>query len=486
MALLQIAEPGESAAPHQHRLAVGIDLGTTNSLVATVRSGLAVVLQRRTRPSAAALGGPLSADGTARSATRRRHSKRSTRATPSFGQALHGPRHCRHRQSRGACPTSSRTVPGMLRLHTVAGVKSPVEVSADILRTLRLRAEASLGGALVGAVITVPAYFDDAQRQATKDAARSPGCRCCACSTNRPRQRSPTASTTPPRVSMPSTTSAAALSTSRSSNSRGRLRGAGDRRRLGARRRRFRPSHLLLDLEAAKLKPLVGRGRAHAADEGARSQGIPDRARCGADQRALNSGERVDLTLTTGIFAEITQTLVAKTMQPVKKALRDAGLSVGRRQGRGDGRRRDAHAAGAARGRRVLPPGPAEQSRSRQGRRHRRGDAGQPAGRQPRRRRRLAAARRDSAVARVSRRWAAWSRRSFRATRRSRPRARRSSPPSATARRRWPSTSCRASASWSATAVRWHASSCAASRRWSPARRASASPSRSTPTVCWR
>jgi molecular chaperone HscA len=77
--------------------------------------------------------------------------------------------------NREAMPYVFEDNPGMLRLHTVAGVKSPVEVSADILRTLRLRAEAALGGALVGAVITVPAYFDEAQRQATKDAAKLAG-----------------------------------------------------------------------------------------------------------------------------------------------------------------------------------------------------------------------------------------------------------------------------------------------------------------------
>ena len=87
--------------------------------------------------------------------------------------------------------------PGMVQLATRAGVKSPVEISAEILRALRVRAEASLAGKLAGAVITVPAYFDDAQRQATKDAARLAGLTCCACSTSRRRRRSPTASTTP-------------------------------------------------------------------------------------------------------------------------------------------------------------------------------------------------------------------------------------------------------------------------------------------------
>ena len=105
---------------------------------------------------------------------------------------------------------------GMVKLRTAQGIKSPVEVSAEILKTLRARAEAALGGELTGAVITVPAYFDDAQRQATKDAARLAGSMCCACSTSRPPRPSPMASTTRPRASMRSTTWAAAPSISRS------------------------------------------------------------------------------------------------------------------------------------------------------------------------------------------------------------------------------------------------------------------------------
>lgn len=175
MALLQIAEPGESAAPHQHKLAVGIDLGTTNSLVATVRSGLAVVLSDE-------LGRPLLpsavrylADGTTHvgyeAQTEQTRDPRNTVVSVKrfMGRGI---RDIAHRESM---PYDFKDAPGMVRLGTVAGVKSPVEISAEILRTLRLRAEQSLGGDLVGAVITVPAYFDDAQRQATKDAARLAG-----------------------------------------------------------------------------------------------------------------------------------------------------------------------------------------------------------------------------------------------------------------------------------------------------------------------
>ncbi|MBP6096965.1 MAG: Fe-S protein assembly chaperone HscA [Methyloversatilis sp.] len=175
MALLQIAEPGESTAPHQHRLAVGIDLGTTNSLVATVRNGVPVVLNdengRALLPSVVRYR----ADGTtvvghAAQAAQAQDPRNTIASVKRFmGRGLADVAHVE------SMPYIFEDAPGMLRLRTAQGVKSPVEVSADILRVLRERAEASLGGPLTGAVITVPAYFDDAQRQATKDAARVAG-----------------------------------------------------------------------------------------------------------------------------------------------------------------------------------------------------------------------------------------------------------------------------------------------------------------------
>ncbi len=176
MALLQIAEPGQSPQPHQRRLAVGIDLGTTNSLVAAVRSGLAEPL----------------ADGDGKvilpSAVRYhpRHvevgeSAKLAAASDPFNTVLS----VKRLMGRGIADVHQlgeqlpyRFAAGeshMPFIETVQGAKSPVEVSAEILKTLRLRAEQTLGGELVGAVITVPAYFDDAQRQATKDAARLAG-----------------------------------------------------------------------------------------------------------------------------------------------------------------------------------------------------------------------------------------------------------------------------------------------------------------------
>ncbi|HZV67052.1 MAG TPA: Hsp70 family protein, partial [Telluria sp.] len=180
MALLQISEPGMSTAPHQHRLAVGIDLGTTNSLVATVRSGIPEVLSdeegRPLLPSIvrylpnghANIGYKAQAHQTTDPKNTIVSVKRFMgRGLADIAYAENLPYDFQDGGREGAH--------GMVQLKTVAGVKSPVEVSAQILATLRQRAEDSLGDELVGAVITVPAYFDDAQRQATKDAAQLAG-----------------------------------------------------------------------------------------------------------------------------------------------------------------------------------------------------------------------------------------------------------------------------------------------------------------------
>ncbi len=172
MALLQLAEPGESPVPHQRRLAAGIDLGTTNSLVATVRHGLAEVLRdeegRALLPSIVRYlsDGTIEVGNLAQS-----HQASDPRNTivsvkRFMGRGVKDVAHVEN------LPYDFVDAPGMLQIKTAAGIKSPVEVSAEILRALRRRAEESLGGELVGAVVTVPAYFDDAQRQATRDAAR--------------------------------------------------------------------------------------------------------------------------------------------------------------------------------------------------------------------------------------------------------------------------------------------------------------------------
>ncbi|WP_374259686.1 Fe-S protein assembly chaperone HscA [Zoogloea sp.] len=175
MALLQISEPGMSTAPHQHRLAVGIDLGTTNSLVATVRNGVPQCLQdedgKMLLPSVVHyLPDGQIVVGRKAMATQAVDPRNTIVSVKRFmGRGLKDVAHVE------TMPYDFVDTAGMVRLRTVQGVKSPVEISAEILKALRVRAERSLGGELTGAVITVPAYFDDAQRQATKDAARLAG-----------------------------------------------------------------------------------------------------------------------------------------------------------------------------------------------------------------------------------------------------------------------------------------------------------------------
>ncbi|ATW45853.1 Fe-S protein assembly chaperone HscA [Glaesserella parasuis] len=176
MSLLQIAEPGQTAAPHQHRLAVGIDLGTTNSLVATVRSGQAQVLldekERALVPSVVHYAAENKVVG-----------------VEAFEQAVADPQHTvisvKRLIGRSLADVEQRypnlpyqfvaTDNGLPLIQTLQGNKSPIEVSADILSHLNQFAEKRLAGELAGVVITVPAYFDDAQRQSTKDAARLAG-----------------------------------------------------------------------------------------------------------------------------------------------------------------------------------------------------------------------------------------------------------------------------------------------------------------------
>jgi molecular chaperone HscA len=174
MALLQISEPGEAPAPHAWKRAVGIDLGTTNSLVATVRHGLAVVLPdeegRPLVPSIVRYG----EDGVTTGYAAMSRQASDPQNTVVSVKRLMG-RGLADLDDDRRFPYRFVDAPGMVRVATRAGVKSPVEISADLLRALRVRAEASLGGAIDGAVVTVPAYFDEAQRQATKDAAKLAG-----------------------------------------------------------------------------------------------------------------------------------------------------------------------------------------------------------------------------------------------------------------------------------------------------------------------
>jgi molecular chaperone HscA len=174
MGLLQISEPGQSPDPHQRRVAVGIDLGTTHSLVAAVRHGIAECLPdaqgRAILPSAVRYGDERTVVGAEALAAQAEDPENTLVSV----KRLMGRRLA---DIAGAQKLPYRFVdaPGMVGVQTRRGVKSPVEVSAEILATLRQRAEDTFDADLHGAVITVPAYFDDAQRQATKDAARLAG-----------------------------------------------------------------------------------------------------------------------------------------------------------------------------------------------------------------------------------------------------------------------------------------------------------------------
>jgi molecular chaperone HscA len=329
MALLQISEPGMSTAPHQHRLAVGIDLGTTNSLVATVRNGIAVVLQdeagRSLLPSIVRYRADGGVDvGYAAQIAQASDPRNTIVSVKRFmGRGLKDVVHIE------SMPYDFLDAEGMLRLRTVAGVKSPVEISAEILKVLRLRAEASLGGELVGAVITVPAYFDDAQRQATKDAAKLAGLNVLRL------LNEPTAAAIAYGLDNASegiyavfdlgggTFDISILKLSRgvfevlATNGDACLGGDDFDQRvycwiLDEAKVRF-PS--IEDTRNLLLKAREAKEMLSAHDE------APIHAR-------LSNGQTVDLTLKLDTFTDITKTLVSKTLTPTRKALRDAGLTV--------------------------------------------------------------------------------------------------------------------------------------------------------------
>ncbi|GHB56016.1 chaperone protein HscA [Psychrosphaera saromensis] len=176
MALLQIAEPGQSTNPHEHKLAIGIDLGTTNSLVASVRSGEAKVLPdsqgRFSLPSVVHYGADRTVNvGFAAKANAENDPENTIVSVKRFlGRGL-----ADINSTYGKLPYIFVEKQNKLSLLTSQGEKNPIEVSAEILYVLKQQAENTLGGDLVGAVITVPAHFDDAQRQGTKDAAQLAG-----------------------------------------------------------------------------------------------------------------------------------------------------------------------------------------------------------------------------------------------------------------------------------------------------------------------
>jgi molecular chaperone HscA len=329
MALLQIAEPGMSPAPHQQRLAVGIDLGTTNSLVATVRSGVPAVLPdslgRPLLPSVVRYRAGGKAEVGYAALSKQAVDPKNTIASVKRFMGR-GVKDVAHLES---APYDFVDAPGMLQLRTAAGVKSPVEVSAEILRVLRERAELSLQGNLSGAVITVPAYFDEAQRQATKDAAKLAGINVLRL------LNEPTAAAIAYGLENASegtyavydlgggTFDLSILKLSRGvfevvATSGDSMLGGDD----------FDQRLFCWAVEQAKLPPLDARDmrllqmKAREAKEQLTFHGeAPITAR-------LSGGEIVDLVVDTETFCSITQTLVSKTLGPVRKALRDAGLQV--------------------------------------------------------------------------------------------------------------------------------------------------------------
>lgn len=330
MALLQISEPGQSAAPHQHRLAVGIDLGTTNSLVATVRSGMSVVLNdedgRALLPSVvrfypdgsvavghAALTG-LTQDPQNTIVSVKRFMGRGLKDIADIAAHL---------------PYRFVDAPGMLQISTVSGVKSPVEISAEILKVLKARAEKSLGGALTGAVITVPAYFDDAQRQATKDAARLAGLNVLRL------LNEPTAAAVAYGLDNAAegvyvvydlgggTFDVSILRLSRgvfevlATNGDSALGGDDFDRRV-----------YCWILEQAKLPPLSAEDNSLLLTKAREAKEWLSEHREARITCVLSDKRVVDLTLTAETFTALTATLVTKTLTPVRKALRDAKLDV--------------------------------------------------------------------------------------------------------------------------------------------------------------
>ncbi|BEV72076.1 Fe-S protein assembly chaperone HscA [Paludibacterium sp. THUN1379] len=335
MALLQIAEPGLSAAPHQHRNAIGIDLGTTNSLVAIVRSGTATVLPddegNTLLPSVVRY---LDQDGqvTVGHGAMQAISQDPVNTIASVKRLM----------GRGLAdigdlndlPYRFVDAPGMAQLQTRAGIKSPVEVSAEILRALKARAEASITGDLLGAVITVPAYFDDAQRQATKDAAQLAGINV---------------------LRLLNEPTAAAIAYGLDNGSEGVyvvydlgggtfdvsvlrlskgvfevLATSGDSALGGDDFDHRIYCWALEEAQLSGLSPSDARTLHSAARQAKEALSEHTETRLSAE---LQDGQQVELTLARDTLRDICRNLVQKTLLPVRKALRDAGIGIDEVQG---------------------------------------------------------------------------------------------------------------------------------------------------------
>ena len=327
MALFQISEPGDSQAPHQRKRAIGIDLGTTNSLVATVRHGLAVVLpDGEGRPLVPSIvryaehGVETGYEAMEQQATDPENTIVSVKRM--MGRGLADLTDARR------FPYHFVDAPGMVKIATRAGTKSPVEVSAELLRALRERAEASLGGPVDAAVVTVPAYFDDAQRQATKDAAQIAGL---------------------PVLRLLNEPTAAAIAYGLDNAAEGVYAvfdlggGTFDISILRLSKGVFEVlatngdsalggddfDHRIFcwAIEAAKLRPLsAADARLLLVKAREAKENLSDHE-AAPMLATLADGTSVNLLLTKTIFSEISANLVAKTLQPVKGALRDAKLA---------------------------------------------------------------------------------------------------------------------------------------------------------------
>ncbi len=328
MALLQISEPGQSTAPHQHKLAVGIDLGTTNSLVATVRSGLSGVLVdddgHALLPSVVRYlpDGSIDVGYSAQAAQSQDPTNTIISAKRFMGRGLKD-------IDVSQQPYHFIDSNEMVQIETRAGIKSPVEISAEILKTLKTRAEKSLSGELVGVVITVPAYFDDAQRQATKDAARLAGLNVLRL------LNEPTAAAVAYGLNNASegtyviydlgggTFDISILKLAKgvfevlATNGDSALGGDDFDRRI-----------FCWILEQSKCKPVNAQDtRLLLTKAREAKEWLTDHATAQITS-VLSTGELVNITLSTKQFNELTQTLVTKTLTPTKKALRDANLTI--------------------------------------------------------------------------------------------------------------------------------------------------------------
>jgi molecular chaperone HscA len=329
MALLQIAEPGMSTAPHQHRLAVGIDLGTTNSLVATVRSGSPEVLSdeegRSLLPSIVRYLDNGHAHIGHKARTHQTTDPKNTIVSVKrfMGRGLKDITHAEN------LPYDFVDGEGMVQLNTVAGVKSPVEISAQILATLRQRAEDSLGDDLVGAVITVPAYFDDAQRQATKDAAQLAGLNVLRLLSE------PTAAAIAYGLDQGKEGVYAVydlgggtfdISILKLSKGVFEVLSTGGDSALGG--DDFDHRLFCWIMEKARLAPLSDQDTATLMVKARQAKELLSTNEETTIEAILKSGELVQVTITATEFVEITKHLVGKTMNAIRKAMRDADTSV--------------------------------------------------------------------------------------------------------------------------------------------------------------